>query len=630
MGGGSSKPKKKPAPPAPPPPVVVEKPYPGGDPLNPSKPPPNAITNLSISRASECNVCHLLIDTKVSTSGVTLTRDIGNISVETADRFKKDSDNVKNGRLSVGDFIANLQNGKYFWGTGMADTVDDIVPGTVSGSYFAKMKISDSDAAKVTTKDDVEKLTNTWFAPPGKDTDPTLIKGTVSKVTLRGGFSSETKAKFKLSIPIKIKYVSYIKNYPKWEQYWDGFPLRPIWREVARETPVEKELTISMFTLYHPSPLRIENVQHDAVLSLNDPSDKDSVSNNESAVILIPLKASNNVDESVDFFSKVARYLPTITAPGPGGTYANTNIPTGKDWSVKKVFHLEKTEEGQQEPQFSKVIDGYYTWTGTQEYSYTENRIGNTIIRGWKPSGTAVKYFMIDEPISISTSDLSYLTRSLPPTPPSEAINIIPEKTEIKYKAATGSAVCADKESFTTLREGMENQSTGAMLGSLFTGGTADDLLVDSKGIPIADKDTCDPFKNNLKSAMKQPSFFTPAKFFAMFFNVLVLVAIAFGTWLAMYLIANKDFDGKYLELSETAGKVVGKLALQANGKIREASQRFASLKSLASGEVPEAANLAASVDEKLPDLKALAPGGKIPGIPSGLGSLASGFLKKV
>jgi hypothetical protein len=460
--------------------------------------------------------------------------------------------------MSFHDFITNLQAGNY----------SRPIAKTDRGEFCEQILFSDEDAANVT---DLATF---------KANEPKLKNIRIRQVTGGGSFSSGTKAKFRLSLPIKARYVAQLQMtrppVTRMRRFWP-----PQWETVPSTTqtttPVFEDITISMLTMYHPSPLRIENVQHDAVLSLNDPSDPTA-----KTIILIPLKASNTGDESVDFFNKIAKHLTTITIPDSiTGLYPETDIPTGNDWNIKNVFWLDKPGSDN----ISKVTDAFYTWMGAGSYTRTEilPRQGDVIRYGWRPDGVQVRYFMLQTPVSISTTDLSFLTRSLPPTPANEAIHAIPDpgtagNVKVLYKKATGPAASA---SCGVIRERMTNPSQGDIIASLFTEGGMENLLVDDKGEPLFDKDSCDPFKLNAKNAIEKPSAFTPTKVAAYFFNFMILIAIALGAWLGLYFVTNKDYDYKFRDFASDAGKVVGTLALQASNRAKEATQSLPSLPSL-------------------------------------------------
>jgi hypothetical protein len=474
--------------------------------------------------------------------------------------------------MSFHDFITNLQAGNY----------SRPIAKTDRGEFCEQVFFNDEDAAKVT---DLASF----------DANASKLKNVrIRQVTGGGSFSSGTKAKFRLSLPIKAKYVAQLQKINAPVTQLEAWPFRWVTTPGPDTvTPVYEDISISMLTMYHPSPLRIENVQHDAVLSLNDPSDPTA-----KTVILIPLKASNTGDESGDFFNKIAKHLTTITVPDSvTGLYPETDIPTGNDWNIKSVFWLDKPGSDN----ISKVTDAFYTWMGAGSYTRVELSRSATEIRyGWAPDGAQVRYFMLQTPVSISTTDLSFLTRSLPPTPADEAIHKIPDPTtrgnsKVFYKKATGpgaSAACGNGG-----RERMTNPGQGDILASLFTGGGGmEDLLVGADGTPLIDTKSCDPFKTNLKNAIAEPSLFTPTKAAAMFFNFMIIIALAVGTWLGLYFVVNMDYDYGFRDFAGDTGKVLGKLALQTSGRVSDSA--YAARQSLPSA--PSLSSLTALLPSRL------------------------------
>lgn len=538
MGAGSSSPNP------PPPPRVKQDPYPAQ----------SGLSNLSLSPATTaaCVKCDIGIDARATTSSVKLTRDFGNISDFECQRMQTDFDAVNAKEMSFHDFFTNLQAGLYSRPVSKNDK---------GQAFCEQVMFPEEEAAKINSLED-------YNANVGK-----LKTIRIRQVTGGGSFSSGTKAKFRLSIPIKAKYVSQLQKVNNPETKLTGFPLR--WETAPGNetaTPIFEEITISTMTMYHPSPLRIENVQHDAVLSLNDPSDPTA-----KTVILIPLRAANTGDESTDFFNKIASKLTTIQSPDPvTGLYPETDIPTGNDWNIKSVFWLGPAGGDN----IAVVTDAFYTWMGAGSYNRVElSRSATEIHYGWQPDGAQVRYFMLETPVAISTTDLSFLTRSLPPTPADEAIHKIPDPTvpevpKVLYKQATGPAAevgCGG------VRERMTNPSQGDILGSLFTRGNMGDILVDEKGTPLSDKESCDPFAANSKKLKENPNFFTPTKLAAYFFNFMIVIGLALGAWVALYLIVNRDYDSKFRDFSSDVGKVLGSLATQASRKLPTAPQETTS-----------------------------------------------------
>ena len=540
MGGGGSKTAF--------PPRIVQEPYPSASSLN----------NLSLSpgTTAACAACDIELDNRATTSSVKLTRDFGNISNKECMGYQRDLEAVKNKEMSFRDFFVNLQAGNY----------SRPVSRTENGEFCEQVLFSDEDAKTINSLEDFDKNISK------------LKSIRIRKVTGGGSFSSGTKAKFKLSIPIRMKVVVEMKDVLNGMTFMQSNPLvHYVTVPGTDQARVTQEISVSMLTMYHPSPLRIENVQHDAILSINDPSDSAT-----DCVFLIPLQSSNTRNESVDFFNKIAMHLSSIQEPDPvTGLYAETNIPTGNDWNIKQVFWLGKGDTDN----MSKVTDAYYTWMGAGTYSRFEKSrrrywegpgfYQDEITYGWKPEGKQVRYYMLQTPVAISSSDLTILTRVLPPTPSEQAIHKIPDpssegNSKILYKKATGEAA---KASCGGAVERMTNQ------GDSVFGGGLEDLLVDGKGNPLDDIDTCDPFKNNSRKALMKPTMFSPNRVFTVIFNILIVFAVAIGAWIAMALVTNYDYDFKYKDFSIDAGKVVGKLAKQYSDKAKTAMNAVSGLR---------------------------------------------------
>lgn len=93
------------------------------------------------------------------------------------------------------------------------------------------------------------------------------------------------------------------------------------------------EITVDKMVLYHPCPVRIENIQYDAVLQLNDPSLSSITESKNDTVILIPLAGTNRPDEAGALISKIAPFITGLadTASGDveqtGGTTVAASNP---------------------------------------------------------------------------------------------------------------------------------------------------------------------------------------------------------------------------------------------------------------------------------------------------------------
>jgi hypothetical protein len=274
----------------------------------------------------------------------------------------------------------------------------------------------------------------------------------IRKMSDSGSYSSVTKLFIKPSIPFEIEF--------------NG-----------------RKHKITVMTLMHPSPIRVENVQHDAMLTLGDPGE----GNNDGLVVLIPLQGSLTAGDSGQFIGKIARYMTGILQPDPAtGDYQSIDIPTGNDWALSKMFKGSPGEDGK------TVVTqpGYYVWSGTPPLELRQVRRDNVpdsfwykwwyityYLRQpdnayfeWLPKYTnPVRYVMLSQAAPVSSFDLQTI-RMLPVTPTTEAVAPILKWT-LSYRRAgspgpngewvsscpTPSVSGAITSLFSSRREGMEN-----------------------------------------------------------------------------------------------------------------------------------------------------------------------------
>lgn len=176
-----------------------------------------------------------------------------------------------------------------------------------------------------------------------------------------------------------------------------------------------KTFSITKMALFYPSPVRIENVQHDAIITLNDPMD------NPEFVVMIPLVASSFVTESTAFFSRIGSALSKVVLPNQD---EEVNVATGSDWSISKLFNT--MTDG------ISIVDPFYTWTGVVDKMKTG------------------RYIIMEKPMFISAGELTEL-RNIPPVDPAFGIPAIAEpvlyRKELCCKA-TKSTSAPVRESF--------------------------------------------------------------------------------------------------------------------------------------------------------------------------------------
>ena len=179
---------------------------------------------------------------------------------------------------------------------------------------------------------------------------------------------------------------------------------------------------INGLTIYHPSPFRIENVQHDAILSLNDPSDPSA-----RAIVLIPIVGGVMVKAAGRFVSKIVTYMSGVSEEQKDGKPVGTSIPTGHDWNLTSLLPLKIVDD---EP---RVQAGFFAFDSKplekKEKSLSASDDPCKKIFEWVPVAGAPdkKYIVVRQPIVVSHSDL-FTIRRLPTTDPKDPIDIIPEK----------------------------------------------------------------------------------------------------------------------------------------------------------------------------------------------------------
>lgn len=454
---------------------------------------------ISLSQAVKCKDCVLEVDTNISSSTVKLTRELGDISATECGSYVRDGARLAQGTLGLQEYLAKLRAGEYARKTTTQDGQD----------YCQMLSISDENAAKVKTLGDL--------------TEDKLDKGRIRKQATAGSYSSGTKARFIPSIPFKMKF--------KATQLVES-------SGPTKSVPLETEVNITQMTLYYPSPVRIDSIQADAVLSLNDPSDPTA-----KAIILIPLRGSSGGGEATAFVNKIAANLVTVSEYDKAtGTYPVANISTGADWSLGKLFTV-----GAAGKEGTVVKNGFFTWTGLSEMeSYVKSSTPFEIRHSWRrKAGVPVpQYFMLDSPLSIDSTDLATITRSLPPTSPSEAIPPIPNNRDMVFH----------KDAESPAPDTISGRSGSCGIGNLCEGyaniGTAKDPL--ETGCPGA---KCDPFLQNAKKVVSGGGFFSPQNMFGLFFNFLVGVAMFVGAYIAMQLIS-EDYELPVRDFSIGAGTV--------------------------------------------------------------------------
>lgn len=495
---------------------------------------------LSLSQATLCDDCRLEVDANISSSSVKLVRELGDISNTQCARFAIDKKRVVDKFMSLPDFLFNLQSGSYARPVSKEAGVpaEGGRPAIPEQEYCETIGITDEEAAKIT---DVNQI------------DAKLTKGRIRKVSGTGGFSAGTKARFIPGIPFKMSFKGTRIN--------------------AQGTPeaFSNEFSVTSLSLYHPSPVRIDAVQADAILSLNDPSDRAA-----KYVILIPLKATNNASAlSAQFIGKIANFMPVVNEYDPkSGTYASRDIQTGVGWKLANLFTTSQSGTAPTGP--SLVKNGFFTWTGQSGFEqYVVSEGGGVKRLGWRPlpGTTAPQYIMLDTPLEINASDLGTITNNLTVTTPGDAIHPVPPSPQMVFHKGSlppapdtlsGSTAGGTKCGIGNLCEGMVDyaaQPNWARAQSQL--GIARDLLEGDYRQALTDPfesscpgAKCDPFLQNAKRVGLTMETFTPRVVFTILFNLMIFIAMLVGAYVALNMVGN-DYDLGLRNFSEQLGKVM-------------------------------------------------------------------------
>jgi hypothetical protein len=195
-------------------------------------------------------------------------------------------------------------------------------------------------------------------------------------------------------------------------------------------------ISVTSLSVYHPFPIRIENVQYDAVLSLNDPS----VGGTD--VVLIPLTASSISSPSAVFMDRIGPHISRMLTPDPTTKqFAPVSAATGADWSLNNMLPTRG----------NRIQSGFYQWFSSSRYvvgSDPSNFL--KIIGAWVADGPRTNYIVVDTPATISPAVLSSILM-LPRTEPSKAISAPFRKGGVTYTpcASTPETSGPVRESFT-------------------------------------------------------------------------------------------------------------------------------------------------------------------------------------
>jgi hypothetical protein len=323
---------------------------------------------LLVQKAQGCSTCILTIPRGVSTSTVKMTREFGSITIQQCRRLDDDVGKVGRGEMALAELKTRLRAGKYY---------------RESASGFCKQIVVPDDK--------LSQVVNTNPDSLYSQINATQQEVRVRPVATGGGFSLETKLKLTPSVPFTFAFNGVTVN-------------------------------VQAMTLYHPCPLRVNNVQYDAVLSLNDPG---LLGKDGGMVLLIPIKADNTPGPQGLFFSRILPYISGLLQPNPAtGDYDPIDVPVGATWNLTTLIPTQATN-GREE-----AIPGYFIFDGTPPLIRKMTGSPFTgFTLGWEPAPGVrpVTYIVLDTPAKCGVMDMQTIAR-LPVTPVEEAIHDLPTK----------------------------------------------------------------------------------------------------------------------------------------------------------------------------------------------------------
>jgi hypothetical protein len=179
------------------------------------------------------------------------------------------------------------------------------------------------------------------------------------------------------------------------------------------------EIVVKNMVLYHPCPVRIENVQYDAVLQLNDPSMGSARRSENDTIILIPLAGSNRPDEAGQLISKIAPFITGLadTASGDVEETGGTTIAASNPVQQRRCDTVQKERDRRWAVTLNRSMDKakrrmIEVAIAAQEDEGTFSNRGNGKIVGWAKRGfgsARTKAIVANEGAAAVWKDLAYV-----------------------------------------------------------------------------------------------------------------------------------------------------------------------------------------------------------------------------
>jgi hypothetical protein len=169
------------------------------------------------------------------------------------------------------------------------------------------------------------------------------------------------------------------------------------------------QFTVNQMAIYRPCPIRVDNIQADAVLSLNDYSDPTATH-----VVLIPISSGLTYGSAGDFIGRIVQNLNAFTVDENTGAYQPITVPVGNDWSLTRVLPVGRG------PENNEVAVSYFQWSTTELERYPRINTPSLLRYGWRPKQGGITTIMIYEPVRVSYLTSSYIA-TLPYAPSGES-----------------------------------------------------------------------------------------------------------------------------------------------------------------------------------------------------------------
>jgi hypothetical protein len=184
-----------------------------------------------------------------------------------------------------------------------------------------------------------------------------------------------------------------------------GFELAPGKLLITPDKPFEfrfngTAFTVSYMTIYRPSPIRVENIQADAVLSLND------YHTAPSHVILIPLSTANTFGVGANF---VDRIMANVTGLAEDDTPMSVSV--GNDWTLNSVLPTAQDKSGK-----VSVSVPFFKWSGSEMVEKLLKKFWFLEWYGWVPREGDTTTILLKDPVAVSGLTSAYL-QALPYVP---------------------------------------------------------------------------------------------------------------------------------------------------------------------------------------------------------------------